>query len=139
MSRPVNWYIWRKERLNKSLFLNKQIHTKVPYAQTKLLTFSDYLLANLYLTSLSNKAKISLSADKLKVGLTNAPSYSSVVVWSNYNLFTKFHLYVGHSLVRSFRVGYNQLSYWHYSYQIPRLGRIKGLQQVRYYKLNRKL
>lgn len=139
IDRPVNWYIWRKERLNKSLFLNKQTYAKVPYAQTKLLAWSDYLLANLCLMSLSNKAKISLSADKLKVGLTSASSYGSVAVWSNYNLFTKFYLYMGYSLVRTFRMGYSQLNYWCYSHELPHLKQIKRLQQVRYYRLNRKL
>ena len=139
ISRPINWYVWRKERLNKSLFFFNQTNTKIPYAQTKLLACSDYLLSNFYLTCLSNKTNTSLSANTLKARLDSVLSYSFLVVWLNYNLCTKFHLYIGYSLVRTLRVGYGQLNYWPYSRQISNSKQVRKLPQIRYYGLNRNL
>jgi hypothetical protein len=138
-NRPINWYIWRKERLDKSLFFPKQTNAKVPYSQIKLLTRSKYLLYNIYLTSLSNKTNTSLSANTPKSKLTNAPPYSAITVWLNYNLYTTFHLYMSYSLVRTFRVSYSWLNYWSYSQQVSHSKRIKELQQARYYRFSRKL
>ena len=138
-NRPTHWRIWRKYRLDKSLFSVMPIYPKVHYVQTRILTWLNYPLSNVYLTSLSNKTNTSISAILLKKRSCSNLTYSSLSMWLSYSLYTLFRLHMSYSLVRSLKTSYWNLSHFSFPPYVFNSKRYQKLQQKSYFRLNRKL
>ena len=138
-NRPTHWHIWRKQRLDKSLFSVMPIYPKAHYIQTKILTWLNYPLSNVYLTSLSNKTNTSISTTLLKKRSRSNLTYSSLSMWLSYNLYTLFRLHMSYSLVRSLKMSYWSLSHFSFPPYVFNSKQSRKLQQTLYFRLNRKL
>ena len=137
--RSINWRVWRKGRLDVSLFPTKPTYSHIRYARLNLATCLNYGFINAYVVSLSNKPHSSLLSTACKTSLYSCRVYSTLILWLNYDLCTLLRLYIGYSTVHAFSTNYALLTHCRYLSLKPRSTQIKETYRIRYFSLNRKL